>query len=172
MQASLKVYLVLRRLRLTWRWLLQLKSKLRLHKPLVLGHQGIWSLYGGIVVVWYDTMELTMYYPSDTKNFEMAPRYLKNLWTRIMRRKLVSDVWIERCYILYINSVSGTVGQEVMHLCLFSEALYEVRNCDVNVSWLQCGMAGLYNLTCNLSDNERLLSVCLYIHGWHLWRVP
>jgi len=34
-----------------------------------------------------------------------------------MVRKLVLVVRTERCYILYINSVSGTVGQEVMHLC-------------------------------------------------------
>ena len=96
------------------------------------------------MVLWCDTLELASYYPSDTKNFEVAPRFKKkNLWTHIMRRKLVLVLQIERCYILYINSVSETVGQEVMHLCLSSEALCEVRNCIINVSSLQCGMAVL-----------------------------
>lgn len=89
-----------------------------------------------------------------------------------MRRKLALVLQIERCYILYINSVSGIVGQEVMHLCLSSEALCEVRNCIVNVSLLQCGMAGLcVTLLVICQDNERLLSVCLYILGSRSWRV-
>jgi len=112
------------------------------------------------VVLWYDTMELASYYPSDTKNFEVAPRFLKNLWTHIMRRKLVLVLRVERCYILYINSVSGTVRQEVMHLFFFSEALCEVRNCDVNVSWLQCGMAGLCVIL--LATCQTMKGCCLY----------
>jgi hypothetical protein len=79
-------------------------------------------------------MELASYYPFDAKNFEVPPRFFKNLLTNIVRRKLVLVAVAERCYILYINSVSGTIGQEVICLYLFSEALCEVRNCNVNVS--------------------------------------